>query len=120
MVVHHTKVPDAARMRRPGHDHYFDVLTERVEETKEPVRREAAKPTAYQIGDAWLVHAEDLGCFRLCQSSLLDDHRDPGSDLGLDEHLIALSKPDVLEDIPAAPLDRDLGLGPSPIRPTCS
>ena len=83
-------------------------------------KHEDAKPPAYQIRDAWLVDTEDLGRPRLCQPSLLDDDRDPGSDLGLDEQLITLSKPDVFEDIPAAPLDRDLGLGPSPIRPTCS
>ena len=102
-------MPDAARMRWSRHNHDLDVLTKRVEEAKESVGREAAKSPTHHIRDTRLVNAEEFGRLRLRQPSLLDDRRDPGSDFGLDEQLSTVCKSDVLEDIPAAPLDGDLG-----------
>ena len=114
------KMSGAAQTFRPWCNEDLDVVPKRVEKTKEPVGGKPPKPTAHQIRDAGLIDPEDLGRLGLRQASLLDDPGDPGGNLRLGEQLGALREPNVLEDVPAAPLYRNLGADRPPIPPTCS
>jgi len=90
-----------AALRLPGDD-YLNVPVERVEESDEPLHREAVEPTREQIGHLGLRRAKYVRGLRLGQIAIASDTRDLERERGLGLPFIGPRQPQVGEDVPAA------------------
>lgn len=101
--------PSVTIRTEPTRHSDLHVLSERGEESEEPVRRETGQLPSGKIRNIRLVHPEELCGLNLPEAAAFDDGRDARGDLRLDEALRTLLEAEVLEDVSGASLHGNHG-----------
>lgn len=81
-------------------------MIKRYEKVQKTLNGKLPEPASEHLGYIWLTNAKQIGGFHLFQTALFHDGVNLEHQLSLDEMLIRISHPDILEHIPAAGLVR--------------
>jgi hypothetical protein len=83
-----------------GPHHDLHVVTQRIQEAREPFDGEPAQASAHERTDLRLIDAEDIGRLGLREPALLDDPADLEREIRLGQEFIGVLQPQVGEDVP--------------------